>query len=240
MKCGSLSFVCFSATIRVDSDAGTLSMVIAGVDLGILCSTLPRNVPVHLAVSTRDRNCNVTLLSPSQGIASSGVPAVNLPEQIQIPRPVRSANVWLSSIDDPRGSTVSIFEGVTVLGSGELLSLRDSALSGSQAEIHVNGGSVQIIPLTIRLPRIQRGNQATSLQLGKPAPLCNGDILTLVEDQYAYRVTVEDPEASEQVASNVRIRKAQNFDFSGISTVGPSNSEPFRHFPQKKQKFVLR
>jgi hypothetical protein len=121
--------------------------------------------------------------------------------------------------------------------------LRDSALSGSQAEIHVNGGIVQIIPLTIRLPRIQRGSQAISLQLGKPAPLCNGDILTLVEDQYAYKVTVEDPEASGQVASNVRIRKAQNFDFSGISTVGPSklsNSEPFRHFPQKKQKFVLR
>jgi hypothetical protein len=219
-------------------------MVIAGVDLGVLCSTLPRNTPIHLAASTRDRNCKVTLLPQvALGSRRGGLGSSTLISLTDLPRPVRSANVWLASISDPHGSTVSIHEGSTILGSGELLSLRDSSLSTTQLEIHVDGAHVTVVPLTQQSPRIIRGQQTINLQLGRPAKLQNNDVLNLVEDKYAYRVTIDEDETKTHVVnsrrSSTRVRKSvkEKTDFDSSSL---SETEAFRNFPKKKQKYLLK
>jgi hypothetical protein len=50
-------------TLTLDCGAGTLSVVAGGLDLGVLCSTLPVNEPLHLAVTTYHAKAKLTLLS---------------------------------------------------------------------------------------------------------------------------------------------------------------------------------
>jgi hypothetical protein len=62
---GPVSFkVPCEVTLILDSDLGTLSMTAAGIDFGPLCTTLPRKEALHLAISTRDHHCKLTMLPP--------------------------------------------------------------------------------------------------------------------------------------------------------------------------------
>jgi hypothetical protein len=56
------------AKVRLDCDAGTLSMQIGSTDLGVVCSTLPRDKALHLAVCSGASSCELELVS----YASSG------------------------------------------------------------------------------------------------------------------------------------------------------------------------
>ena len=53
----------FEATLRLDCSAGTLSAAVNGVDLGIICSTLPPDEPLHLAMSTYHNSSRLVLTS---------------------------------------------------------------------------------------------------------------------------------------------------------------------------------
>ena len=79
-KRGPVSFkVPCEVTMTLDCDNGTLSMTVAGIDLGVLCTSLPRREPLHLAISTRSSSCSLTLLKPQpkrrQSIAKQSIAA---------------------------------------------------------------------------------------------------------------------------------------------------------------------
>jgi hypothetical protein len=51
------------AMLKLDCSAGTLSVAVGEVDLGVICSTLPVSEPLHLAVTTYHPKAKLTLLS---------------------------------------------------------------------------------------------------------------------------------------------------------------------------------